>query len=442
MTSIHLLSIVLVFIGACLMAASIKLSLKTGRKVPSSLQNRWKILTYLMFFFLVGYLIFLTIQIKQLDIPIELITAIVFCGGALFVFLITNLTKRTVSKIRQGEQLLQNAHDQLEIRVEERTEDLKKALDDLEKEATEREKTALALKELNTELVQILNSTADGIRVIDKDFIMRRVNRPFAELAGVPEEKLIGTLCHEGFKGHACHTPGCPVQRILHGEKRVDTESEICAQDGRTIPCIITAIPYYNPEGELIGVVEGFRDISDRKKMENKLKEISVTDKLTGILNRRGFISMAEKQLQLGERLDKTMYLLYADIDNMKWINDTLGHAIGDQALVEATDLLMNTCRKADLIGIGRLGGDEFAILMFSDDIATCCDHPVVKRIDKNIAERNKKADSRYSLSISTGIVRYDPDTHSTIEEVLSSGDEAMYICKKERKKLAVNTPK
>jgi diguanylate cyclase (GGDEF)-like protein/PAS domain S-box-containing protein len=441
MNSIHTLSILLVFIGALFMAASIKLSLKTGKSVPSSLQNRWKILTCLMFFFLGGYLTFLVGQIRQINIPIELISGIVFFGGALFVFLIINLTKTTVSKIRAGEKLLQNANDQLEIRVEQRTDDLKKALGDLGKEVIEREKTALSLEEVNTELVQILNSTADGIRVIDTNFIMQRVNRPFAEMAGLPKEKLVGTLCHESFKGHACHTPDCPVQRILHGEKRVDCEVEVQTPDNQSVPCIVTAIPYYNPEGELIGVVEGFRDISDRKRMENKLKEISVTDELTGILNRRGFLSMAEKQLILSERLNKTMYLLYADIDNMKWINDTLGHAIGDQALVEAAGLLRDTCRKADLIGIGRLGGDEFAILMFSDDITPCCDHPVVKRIDINIEERNKKADSRYNLSISTGIVRYDSETHSTVEEFLSCGDEAMYLCKKERKNSAANAP-
>ena len=80
MTSIHLSSIVLVFVGACFMDASIKLSLKTGKNVPTSLQSSWRILTYLMFFFLAGYLTFLTVQVKQLDIPIELITGIVFCG--------------------------------------------------------------------------------------------------------------------------------------------------------------------------------------------------------------------------------------------------------------------------------------------------------------------------------------------------------------------------
>lgn len=439
MTSIHLSSILLVLIGALFMAASIKLSLKTGTNVPSNLQNRWKILTSLMFFFLGGYFTFLIIQVKALDIPIELITGIVFFGGALFVFLITNLTKDTVSQIRQGENLLRKAHGQLEVRVEQRTKELKKALLDVEREAAEREKTALALKEVNTELVQILNSTPDGIRVVDKNFIMLRVNTQFAELAGVPAEELIGKLCYEGFEGHACHTPDCPVQRILNGEKRVDTESEIGSPRGRVIPCIVTAIPYYDPNGELIGVVEGFRDISDRKKMENKLKEISVTDELTGILNRRGFLAMAEKQLQLGERLDKAMYLLYADIDNMKWINDTLGHVVGDEALVEATELLKDTCRKSDLIGIGRLGGDEFAILMFSEEIGQSCDHPILDRIEQNIVERNKKSNTQYSLSISIGIVLYDPQEHSSTEEFISMGDSAMYYCKKEKKKKATN---
>jgi diguanylate cyclase (GGDEF)-like protein/PAS domain S-box-containing protein len=413
--------------------------MKTRKDVPSSLQNRWKILTYLMVFFLVGYLTFIIIQIRQLDISIELITGIVFFGGALFVFLITNLTKKTVSKIRHGEHLLQKANEQLEARVEHRTEDLKATLVTLGEEAYEREKTTLAFKELSTELVQILNSTADGIRVIDKNLIMQRVNKPFAEMVGIPEEKLVGIHCYEGFKGHACHTHECPVHRILGGATRVDTEVEVPSQDGRIIQCIITAIPYYNQDGELIGIVEGFRDISERKEMENKLKEISITDELTGILNRRGFLTIAEKELQLCERLGKTMYLLYADIDDMKWINDTLGHIVGDQAIVETVNLLSNTCRKTDLIGIGRLGGDEFAVLMFSEDVASCDDHPILDRIEKNIAERNKTADSQYTLSISAGIVQYDPKIHSSVEEFIAMGDSAMYSCK-EKKKIAIKS--
>jgi diguanylate cyclase (GGDEF)-like protein/PAS domain S-box-containing protein len=417
------------------MVPSILLSLKTGKNVPETFQIRWRILTYLMIFFLGGYLSFLVIQLKQLDIAIELITGVVFFGGALFVFLIINLSRNTVMKIREGEQLLRSAKDQLEIRVNERTQDLKKALDDLEIEIAERKKTATSLEEVNVEILQILNTSADGIRVIDKNFTMLRVNHTFAEMAGIPEKELIGRPCHQlGLKGHACDTPDCPVQKILNGAERVDCEVSVEGADGKIIPCLVTAFPYHNPDGELIGVVEGFRDISERKQMEDKLREISITDELTGVLNRRGFLAMAEKQIYLSGRMDKSMYLLYADIDNMKWINDNLGHRVGDEALIESADILKSTFRKADVIGIGRLGGDEFAILMFSD-IGTCCDHPVQARLENNITEKNKEPDRAYNLSISTGIVKYDPENPCSIEEFISLGDEAMYICKKERKK-------
>ena len=431
----HILSIILVLLGACFMVPSIMLSLKTGKNVPVTFQERWKVLTYLMIFFLGGYLTFLVIQLKQLNIAIELITGIVFFGGALFVFLITNLTRNTVLKIREGEQLLRNAKDQLEIRVEERTDDLKKALENLEVEIAERKKTAASLEEVNAEILQILNTSADGIRVIDTNYKVLRVNRTFSEMTGMSEKELLNRPCHQiGLKGHACDTPDCPVQKVLNGAERVDCEVDVEGAEGRMIPCMVTAFPYYTPGGELIGVVEGFRDISERKEMEEKLREISVTDELTGVLNRRGFLEMAEKQIHLSGRMDKSMYLLYADIDNMKWINDNLGHRVGDEALIEAADTLKHTFRKADVIGIGRLGGDEFAILMFSD-LGSCCDHPAQQRLEENITEINKQAGRTYSLSISTGIVKYDHENPCSIEEFISMGDEAMYICKKERKK-------
>ena len=416
------------------MVPAITLSLRTGKDVPITFQYRWKILTYLMIFFLGGYLTFLIIQIKQLNISIDLISGIVFFGGALFVYLIINLTRNTVLKIREGEQLLQKAKDQLEIRVEERTEDLKKAMDNLEIEIAERKKTAASLEEAHAEILQILNSSADGIRVISKDFTVMRVNHTFAEMAGIPEKELLGRPCNQlGLRGHACDTPDCPVQKILDGKKRVDCEVEVEGAGGQIIPCLVTAFPYFNPGGELIGVVEGFRDISERKKMENKLREISITDDLTGVLNRRGFLEMAERQMHLSGRMEKSIYLLYADIDNMKWINDNLGHTVGDKALKEAADILKHTFRKADIIGIGRLGGDAFAILMFSE-LGSCCDHPAQKRLVENLAEKNKEDDRVYTLSISTGIVKYDPEHPCSIEEFISMGDEAMYICKKEQK--------
>ena len=415
------------------MLASIITSLKTKKVVPETYRGRWTVLIGLMFFFLSGYLTFVVVQLMKINLPTEFVTGVVFLGGAVFVFLILKLTRSTIAKVKMGEQLLRNAHDQLEIRVKDRTRDLQKALVDLEKESIEREKTAIAFEKVNEELLQILNSAADGIRVIGTDFVIQRANRTFAEMIGVPEDKLPGMHCYDTCNGPDCQTENCSLNKILNGASQVEEEVVIQGKGGRDIPCILTAFPYYNSKGDLVAIVEGFRDISGRKEMEKRLEEMSVTDELTGLLNRRGFLSLAGKQLQIGERVDSSIYLLYADIDNMKWINDNLGHTVGDQALKEAADVLRATFRKSDVIGIGRLGGDEFAVLMFSN-LEGCCDHPVLKRLEDQIAERNSQTDRDYTLSISVGIVRYEEENALSLEEFMSLGDAAMYHCKRTKK--------
>lgn len=409
------ISLILVLIGAGFMFASIIFSLKTLTNVPDSFRQRWQILTALMVFFFAGYLTFAVISLKKLNLHMEIVTGVVFFAGALFVFLITTVSRKIIAKIREGEQLLRNAKDELEIRVQQRTEELKKS---------------------NTELTQILNSAADGIRVVDKNFIMQRVNNTFAEMTGFTADELIGTPCYEAFTSPTCHTENCMKQKIFNGEKHLEHEVELKLADGTPLPCLVTAFPFYNADNELVGIVEGFRDISERKKMEDRLKEISITDELTGLLNRRGFLFMAEKQINLVDRLDKSMFLLYADIDNMKWINDNLGHSVGDEALIEAADLLRNTFRKSDTIGIGRLGGDEYAVLMHSNLEGPCCNHPVIQRIEEQIAKKNAEPDRRYTFSMSTGIAQYDTDNPCSLEEFISMGDKAMYQCKREKKKL------
>jgi len=428
------MSTALVLVGAGFMLASIILNLRTRKNIPDNYQRSWIILSGLMISFLGGYLTFVVVQLMQLSLPIELITGIVFLGGAFFVFLVIKLTQNTIAEIRKGEQLLRMNHSVLEIKVEKRTRELRAVLDDLKKEVKERVQTAKELEKVNAELSQILNMSADGIRVVDKSFLMQRVNNTFVEMSGLSEEELIGRHCYDGLGSPGCHTPNCPVQRILQGEERIESEVTLKRNDGEQIPCIVSAYPYRNSGGEIIGVVEGLRNISERKKMEARLEAMSVTDELTGLLNRRGFFAVAEKHLELSVRMDKALFLLYADIDNMKWINDNLGHTAGDEALVETASVLHNTFRKSDIIGIGRLGGDEFAVLMFSEQ-GTCCDHPVLDRFEENITKLNKQPDRKYLLSMSVGIVQYDPERPCTTEEFISRGDEAMYKCKRERKR-------
>src|SRR6185369_5039973 len=119
--------------------------------------------------------------------------------------------------------------------------------------------------------------------------------------------------------------------------------------------------PVANALGEITHFVAILEDITDRKHAEEKLRELSVSDELTGLANRRGFMLLAEQQIKLAQRTGKGLVLVFADLDRLKWINDTLGHAEGDRAIQDTALILRNSFRTSDIVA--RLGGDEFVAL-------------------------------------------------------------------------------
>lgn len=125
-----------------------------------------------------------------------------------------------------------------------------------------------------TELNQIFHTAGDGMRVIDKDFNVLRVNKIFSHLSGMSEDETIGKKCYEVFPGPLCHTPGCTLTRILKGEERVECDVEKERRDGTKVPCIVTATPLRGPDDKLIGIVENFKDITERKRAEEEKKRI------------------------------------------------------------------------------------------------------------------------------------------------------------------------
>lgn len=123
------------------------------------------------------------------------------------------------------------------------------------------------------ELDQVFNAAADGMRVIDRDFNLLRSNETFSRLSGMSNEEAVGKKCYDVFRGPLCHTPNCPLSRILGGEDRVECDVEKDRHDGNTVPCILTATPFRAPSGELNGIVENFKDITDRKQAEEALRQ-------------------------------------------------------------------------------------------------------------------------------------------------------------------------
>lgn len=140
---------------------------------------------------------------------------------------------------------------------------------------TQRRQAEEAREHAYAELNQIFETAADGMRVVDKDLNVLRCNQTFLRLSGISEGKAAGRKCYEVLPGSLCHTPDCPLTRILRGEERVECDVKKERHDGVTVPCIVTATPFVGPGGQLIGIVEDFKDISERKQTEETLKEYS-----------------------------------------------------------------------------------------------------------------------------------------------------------------------
>lgn len=134
-------------------------------------------------------------------------------------------------------------------------------------------KTEKATRFAYNELDQIFDTAGDGMRVVDKHFNVVRINHPFSLLSGISKEEAVGKKCYEAFYGSNCHTSGCPLTRILDGEEYYVSDAEKRRCDGTIVSCIVTATPFRAPDGEIIGIVEDFKDITDRKQAEEALRE-------------------------------------------------------------------------------------------------------------------------------------------------------------------------
>ena len=207
-----------------------------------------------------------------------------------------------------------------------------------------------AAKLANTELGQIFDTAADAMRVVDKKFNVLRVNETFSTLSGMPREEIIGKKCFEVLHGPLCETPSCPLVRILDNENRVEVDSEKVRRDGTKIPCIITATPFRGPDGNLIGIVEDFKDISDRKRSEKEL--IKSRGKLRNLAAHLQVIREEERERIAHEIHDELGQALTALKMDVHWIRRKLPEA--ENTLVEKT-ITMSTLIDTTVHSVKRI---------------------------------------------------------------------------------------
>jgi diguanylate cyclase (GGDEF)-like protein len=160
-----------------------------------------------------------------------------------------------------------------------------------------------------------------------------------------------------------------------------------------------------------------------RQKHLKQERAISVIDELTGLYNRRGFLVHADNQIKNADRSGRSLFLVFADMDGLKTINDTLGHHTGDLALMETAHILREAFRETDILG--RLGGDEFVALLSCEGETS--EESLKKRFQDAMDAHNSFPERNFKLSSSIGIALYDPHAPCSAAALLSKADSAMY---------------
>ena len=176
-----------------------------------------------------------------------------------------------------------------------------------------------------------------------------------------------------------------------------------------------------------------YQKVSELEKVNDRLRSLSLSDGLTGLNNRRGFMILATGLLKFTRRAGYSLCLLYIDLDSLKYINDTFGHTAGDTAITHFARILTDTFRDSDVIG--RMGGDEFVALIID---ATESDLAGMQaRLQSNVDAHNLQSERGYALSFSLGVIRVDSKSTITMEALLSQADAAMYKHKQGRRRTA-----
>lgn len=272
-----------------------------------------------------------------------------------------------------------------------------------------------------------VDRTADSVFWIRPDARFFYVNEAACNILGYSRRELLSMSVFD-------IDPEFPAEvwsdhwRELKKRGHFTIESKHRTKKGKLIPVEIM-INFVEFEGREYNCAFA-RDITKRKEMEKKLQALAITDELTGLLNRRGFFTLSEQQCKIADRSKKKMCLFYIDMDNMKMINDELGHKAGDQALVDSGKILKNTFRESDIVA--RIGGDEFAVLI-TEPAGSDVEDIITKHINDKLKAYNNQSGRIFELSFSMGAVFYYPESPCSIDGLLTQADILMYENKKHK---------
>lgn len=276
------------------------------------------------------------------------------------------------------------------------------------------------------------------ICIHDLDGNLATVNKAGLNLLGYEEHEMTGRSLFEFMPAELRSTFDAYLRQVTH-EGIAQGLLELKTKGGKTV-----TVRFQNILASEVGresyVLGHAIDVTQLIEAQQQLRELSLTDEMTGLLNRRGFLTLAEQQLRLERHVGtaRGLALLFADMDGLKKINDSLGHEAGSEAISCLANIVKSVVRSGDLVA--RWGGDEFVILSIGsgdENVQLMSD-----RIHNALAEHNAGSGKHYEVACSIGVAPVLLDGSRTFEEIIAEADEAMYEEKKRRKATRGELPK
>lgn len=288
-------------------------------------------------------------------------------------------------------------------------------------------------------LGSIVDSIGDGVVAVDRNRRCVIVNSSFRTMFGVgfgQGQVSIDEALQQGMRredGSPLGFDEGPFGRALRGEA-LDNFDVSLNTDGPRVWLSATSRPVRNAQGKIESGVVVVRDVTqeriDRELLVLQSAELqvqSLSDELTGLYNRRGFMVLGNQYARTAARQKRPFAVLFSDLNGLKAINDTHGHEAGDDAIIRMAAVLKATFREADIVA--RLGGDEYVALVDGADPTSI--PQVITRLRSEMDLDAERYSTPYRLHTSIGVAFQDVEHSQSIEQLLTSADERMYTEKK-----------
>jgi diguanylate cyclase (GGDEF)-like protein/PAS domain S-box-containing protein len=291
---------------------------------------------------------------------------------------------------------------------------------------TERRQSEWRLRESRQMLQLVIDNIPQRVFWKDTELYYLGCNKAFSEDAGLDDPRhIIGKTDSDfAWKEEAESYRQDDLRTIQNGIARINYEEPQHRQDGKVSWLRTSKIPLTDAQGLTVGVLGMYEDISERKRLDQRLEQMALYDSLTSLPNRAHFLARLEQALDKAKWHGTLVGLMYFDIDKFKRINDTFGHDVGDEVIVTFARRVKDAIRESDVVG--RLGGDEFCLLVELPNRQVA--HTLAAKLIAIMRPVMQAGETTLQVGTSIGIAFHEPG--ATADELIRRADQAMYLAK------------